>query len=42
MVSRDDVSQSVDTFRFMAGAARAITSPGRRAKSFVLVIVAPG
>jgi aminobutyraldehyde dehydrogenase len=26
MVSRDDVNQSVDTFRFMAGAARAITS----------------
>jgi aminobutyraldehyde dehydrogenase len=26
MVSRDDVGQSVDTFRFMAGAARAITS----------------
>ena len=26
MVSRDDISSSVDTFRFMAGAARSITS----------------
>jgi aminobutyraldehyde dehydrogenase len=26
MVARDDIDQSIDTFRFMAGAARAITS----------------
>jgi aminobutyraldehyde dehydrogenase len=26
MVSHDDVAQTIDTFRFMAGAARSITS----------------